>query len=679
MSSAYPHLLAPLDLGFTTLRNRAMMGSMHTGLEEHPDGFRRMARFFGDRAAGQAGLIVTGGIAPNAEGSLGLGGATLHDDASAAAGHRLITDAVHQADGRIIMQVLHGGRYSRHDQSVAPSPIASPINPNKPRPLSDAEIRQTIEDYAACAELARDAGYDGVEIMGSEGYLITQFISLRTNQRDDEWGGSFENRIRFGVEVVRRTRQVCGDDFIIMFRLSMLDLVEGGCSWEETVQLARAVEAAGTTIINSGIGWHEARVPTIMHSVPRGAFTWTTARLMGKVSIPLVTSNRINNPAQAEAVIASGHADMVSMARPFLADADFVAKAIDDRADDINTCIACNQGCLDKIFVGQLCTCLVNPRACYETELELTPAAAGKRIAVVGAGPGGLAYATTAAERGHQVTLYEAADRVGGQFNMAMAIPGKEDYGETIRYYQSRIDRLGIDLKLNHAASAKELIEAGYDEVILATGVRPRRADIPGIDHAKVLSYVEVLSDRKPVGDRVAIIGAGGIGFDVAEFLSHDDGPGDPAKPDIDRFLREWGVDREYRQPGGLAEGGPAMQSPRRITLLQRTPGRLGGSLGRTTGWAIRAALQMKGVEMLGGVSYERIDDDGLHIVVDGEARLIEADTVVVCAGQEELRDLYDDLVAAKVPVQLIGGADKAAELDALRAIDQGVRLAAAA
>ena len=678
MSRPYPNLLAPLDLGFTSLRNRVMMGSMHTGLEEHPDGFRRMARFFGERAAGQVGLIVTGGISPNTAGSLGLGGATLADGG---AGHSLITDAVHQADGKILMQILHGGRYSRIPEPVAPSPIASRINPTVPRALEHDEILQTIEDFAICAQGARDAGYDGVEIMGSEGYLITQFISPRTNQRQDQWGGSLENRLRFPIEVMRRTRETCGDDFIIVYRLSMLDLVEGGLSWDETVTLAQALEAAGATMFNSGIGWHEARIPTIMHSVPRGAFTWATARMMGKVKIPLIASNRINDPDQAEALIAGGTAHMVSMARPFLADGDFVAKVMAGKADQINTCIGCNQGCLDYIFKGKVCTCLVNPRACYETELEITPATDTKKIAVIGAGPGGMSYAITAAERGHEITLFEASDRIGGQFNMAMAIPGKEDYGETIRYWDARIKQLGITLKLNHDATASELQAAGFDEVVLATGVRPRELDLPGIEHDMVLSYVDVLQHGKAVGDRVAIIGAGGIGFDVAEFLSHDGEPNDtrdPAKPDIDRWLKEWGVDRDPAHDGGLSPDGPAMTSPRQITLLQRKAQALGKGLGMTTGWAIRAGLQMKSVEMLGGVEYRGIDDDGLHITLDGEDRVLAVDNVVICAGQEEQRDLHDDLAAAGITVHLIGGAHKAGELDALGAIEQGTRLAAA-
>ncbi len=670
MSAIYPHLLAPLELGFTTLRNRVMMGSMHTGLEEHPDGFHRMARFFGDRAAGQAGLIVTGGISPNESGRLGLGGATLEDGAT---GHTLITDAVHQAHGKILMQILHGGRYSRIPEPVAPSPIGSRINPTTPRALSPNEILTTIEDFATCAQRARDAGYDGVEIMGSEGYLITQFISLRTNQREDEWGGSPENRLRLPIEVIRRTRQACGDDFIILYRLSMLDLVEGGLSWAETVKLAQALELAGATMFNTGIGWHEARIPTIMHSVPRGAFAWVTSRLMGKVGVPVITSNRINNPDQAEALIAAGGADMVSMARPFLADADLVAKAKAGKADEINTCIACNQGCLDYIFRSKVCTCLVNPRACYETELEIKPVAAAKKLAVVGAGPGGMSYAVTAAERGHDVTIFEASDCIGGQFNLAMAIPGKEDYGETIRYWQAQIKRLGITLHLNNRATMGDLLSGGYDEVILATGVTPRELDLPGIDNEMVMTYVDVIKDHKTVGRRVAIIGAGGIGFDIAVFLAHEFGPGDPAKPDIDRWLREWGVDRDPEHDGGLSPAGPDMQSPRQITLLQRKPQALGRSLGLTTGWAIRAELQMKGVEMISGVTYRKIDGDGLHITVDGIDRLIAVDNVVVCAGQEEQRDLQDDLVVAGMKVHLIGGADKASEVDALRAMEQGV------
>ena len=677
MTSPYPHLLAPLDLGFITLKNRVLMGSMHTGLEEAEGGFPRLAAFFAERARGQVGLMVTGGFAPNPAGGLGLeepqgGGGNR-------AGHQLITKAVHDEGGAVLMQVLHAGRYARHEGLVAPSAIKSPINPFTPRELTAAEIEQTIEDYAAAAAQAREAGYDGVEIMGSEGYLIHQFFAPRTNRRDDDWGGAPENRMRFATEIVRRTRARCGDDFIIMYRLSMLDLVEGGNPWAETVALAKALEAAGASLLNSGIGWHEARVPTIAHMVPRGAFTWATRRMKGQIGLPLITSNRINNPAQADEIIGRGDADMVSMARPFLADAEFVAKAMEGRADEINTCIACNQGCLDRIFTGRIATCLVNPRACYETELDYAPAASAKKIAVVGAGPGGLAFATVAAGRGHEVTLFEAADRIGGQFNMAMAVPGKEDYGETIRYYGRMIERTGVELRLKTRAELSDLVDQGFDEVVLATGVSPRMPDIPGIDHPSVLSYVDLLWDRKPVGDRVAIIGAGGVGFDAAEYLAHSEGPGDPAKPDIDGFLKDWGIDADTATPGGLATDGPAMRAARRIYLLQRKATRLGAGLGKSTGWAIRGELQLRGVQMLGGVSYRQIDDRGLHITVDGEDRLLEVDNVVVCAGQESLADLYDGLLAAGIATHLIGGAAKAAELDAERAIDEASRLAAAA
>ncbi len=679
MSRPYPHLLAPLDLGFTTLKNRLLMGSMHTGLEEAPGGFERMAAFFAERAGGGAGLMVTGGIAPNAEGRLGLGAATLDDATHATDSHRLITGAVHDAGGKILMQILHGGRYSRHEDLVAPSAVRSPINPLTPRALTAAEIERTIEDFAACAELARDAGYDGVEIMGSEGYLLTQFVAPRTNKRDDEWGGSFANRSRFPVEIVRRTRERCGADFIIMYRLSVLDLVEGGNPWDETVALAKLVEQAGATLINSGIGWHEARIPTIAHMVPRGAFTWATARLMGEVAIPLIASNRINTPELAERILARGDADMVSLARPFLADPEFALKATQDRGDEINTCIACNQACLDQIFVGEICSCMVNPRACAETLLAIEPAARPKHIAVVGAGPGGLAYAAVAARRGHKITLYEAADRLGGQFNMAKVIPGKEDYAETIRYFGRMLELHDVDVRLGHRAGAGDLLANGYDEVVLATGVTPRELDIPGIDHPMVLSYVDVLWHGAPVGSRVAIVGAGGIGFDMAEFLGHAGGPADLDEPDVAGFLAEWGIDRDQRTPGGLDPRGGQMLSPREVFLLQRKTSKHGRSLGKTTGWVHRMVLMRKNVTMIAGVEYRKVDDRGLHITVDGEPRLLEVDNVVVCAGQEPLRDLYDGIKAAGLPVHLVGGADEAVELDAKRAIAQATKLAAAA
>jgi len=678
MTSPYPHLLAPLDLGFTTLKNRVLMGSMHTGLEDIPGGFEKQAAFFSERAKGQAGLIVTGGYSPNADGRLGLGDTTASGD-GLDNGHTLITKAVHAHDGKILLQVLHGGRYSRHEECVSASDVKSPINPHRPTALSLAGIKQTVEDYANCARMARDVGYDGVEIMGSEGYLLTQFLAPRTNLRDDDYGGSFENRVRLATDVVRRTREACGNDFIIMYRCSMLDLVEGGLSWEEIVKVAQAIEAAGATLINSGIGWHEARIPTIAHMVPRGAFVWTAQKMMGSVNIPIITSNRINNPAQAEEIIASGQADMVSMARPMLADADFVQKAMDDKADEINTCIACNQGCLDRIFDGRLSTCLVNPRACYETELNYERAVAIKSIAVVGSGPGGMSFAEIAAARGHKVTLFEASDRLGGQFNMAKAIPGKEDYGETIRYYGTRLKNLGVDIRLKTAATADALIEQGFDEVVLATGVTPRTPDIPGIKHAKVLSYIDVLQNGAAVGEKVAIIGAGGIGFDVAEFLTHADGPGDPAKPDIDKFLREWGVDKDLKGPGGLLPEGPQMSSPREITLLQRKETRVGRGLNKTTGWAVSLGLQIKGADMIAGASYEKIDDDGLHIIVGGEPRLLAVDNIIICAGQESNRELENDLKAAGITTHLIGGAYKAEELNALAAIEQGFKVAAAA
>ena len=673
LSNAYPHLLAPLDLGFTTLKNRVLMGSMHTGLEEAPNGFARLAAFYAERARGGVGLIVTGGFSPNLSGRAHAQASQL-SFAWQIGKHRLISDAVHAEGGKIALQILHAGRYAYHPLAAAPSRLRAPINRFTPRALTRWGIGKTIADYARCAALAREAGYDGVEVMGSEGYLINEFIAPRTNKRTDEWGGSFENRMRFAVDTVGRVRAACGPDFIIIFRLSMLDLVEGGSSWDEVLALAKAIEAAGATIINTGIGWHEARIPTIATMVPRAAFAWVTQRLIGEVGIPLVTTNRINTPEVAEEILAARCADMVSMARPFLADAAFVNKAAAGRAAEINTCIACNQACLDTIFAGSIASCLVNPRACHETELVITPTAMPLKIAVVGAGPAGMACAATAAERGHEVTLFDAAAVIGGQFNLARRIPGKEEFSETLRYFGHRLKNAGVILRIGQRVGVAELVQGAYDHVVLATGIVPRVLDIPGSDHAKVVSYVDLIEGRKPAGGKAAVIGAGGIGFDVGEFLTHTPSPAPDRE--LERFQAEWGIDTALAARSGLKP--PEKEtSTRDVWLLQRKASKVGGSLAKTTGWIRRSLLKMRGVHMLAGVSYERIDDAGLHIIIDGKARCLPVDTVVVCAGQEPCRELEAGLRAVNIPLSLIGGAEVALELDAQRAIAQGTRLAA--
>lgn len=681
--NSYSRMLEPLDLGFTTLRNRTLMGSMHVGLEEAENGFDRMAAFYAERARGGAGLIVTGGISPNEAGRPYPGGAMLSTPEEAA-DHRVVTDAVHAEGGKIALQILHFGRYAYHPDLVAPSAIQAPISPHVPNELTSEEIEQTIADYVRSAALAKEAGYDGVEIMGSEGYLINEFIVRHTNKRTDEWGGSYENRMRLPIEIVRRTREAVGEDFIIVYRLSMLDLVPDGSTFDEVVTLAERIEDAGATIINTGIGWHEARVPTIVTSVPRGAYAWVTKKLMavkqaGTITVPLVTSNRINTPEKAEELLTEGYADMVSLARPFLADPAFVNKSAAGAPESINTCIGCNQACLDHTFSLKVTSCLVNPRACHETELVIGPTRTKKRVAIVGAGPAGLAFAVTAAERGHDVVLFDAAAEVGGQLNVARQVPGKQEFNETLRYFRNRLTETGVEVRLETSATAEDLIE--YDEVVVATGVVPRIPDIPGIDHPMVLGYLDVLRDRVEVGNRVAILGAGGIGFDVAEYISDPAlAAGSSAELTADRdvasFLSTWGIDETHSTAGGLITA-VREESPREITLLQRKTSKVGAGLGKTTGWIHRTELKQRGVSTVAGAVYDRIDDAGLHFAVDGQEQLLVVDNIIICTGQESNRDLYDDLVSRGASVHLIGGADVAAELDAKRAIDQGTRLAA--
>lgn len=669
---AYQKLLQPLDLGFTTLKNRVIMGSMHTGLEEEKQGFTKLAAFYAERAKGGVGLIITGGISPNFRGNLVPFGSQLSFWWQTGK-HKEVTQAVHQHGAKICLQLLHAGRYGYHPFSIAPSKIKSPITPFKPSQMSARQVRSTIKDFAHSAKLAKKAGYDGVEVMGSEGYLINQFICLRTNQRKDEWGGSFENRCRFAVETVKAVRQACGEDFIIVYRLSMLDLVEDGNSYDEVVALAKAITEAGASLINTGIGWHEARVPTIGTMVPRAAFSWITARVKAEVNIPVIATNRINDPQVAEDILASGQADMVCMARPFLADAEFVNKAAANQAGLINTCIACNQACLDHVFQNKRASCLVNPRACYETELNFTPAQQRKRIAVVGAGPAGLAFSVYAAQRGHEVHLFDKSHQIGGQFNYAKQIPGKEEFHETLRYFGRMLELHAVKLHLNSEQTADSLASGGFDEVVLASGIVPRDIGLTGSDHDKVLSYLDVLRDHKAVGQHVAIIGAGGIGFDVAEYLTEPHSL--TLQPDA--WLKDWGIDKNYQARGALLPDEPQPPAARKIYLLQRKTSKVGAGLGKTTGWIHRASLKKKGVEMIAGVNYLRVDDNGLWIEIAGEERCLNVDNVVICAGQEPLRVLVPELAQHGIKAHLIGGADVAAELDAKRAIRQGAELAA--
>ena len=670
----YKHIFEPLDLGFTTLKNRILMGSMHTGLEEEKNGIDKIATYYAERAKGGVGLIVTGGISPNIQGWTGPFAARMSTKKHAKE-HQKITTAVHKEGGKICMQILHSGRYGYHPFNVAPSKIKSPITPFNPFKLTQSGINRTIRDFVNCAKLSKIAGYDGVEIMGSEGYLINQFIAKRTNKRTDAWGGDYENRMRFPIALVKQTREAVGKDFIIIYRLSMLDLVENGSSWDEVVQLGKEIEKAGATIINTGIGWHESRVPTIATSVPRAAFTWVTKKMKAEIKIPLVTTNRINMPETAEKVLADCDADIISMARPFLADPEWVNKAAAEKADEINTCIGCNQACLDHVFEQKVASCLVNPRACHETELNYHPTENKKKIAVIGAGPAGLAAATISAQRGHDVTLFDADKEIGGQFNIAKQIPGKEEFYETLRYFNKQIELHDVEVKLNTRVSNEDLLKSDFDEIILATGIKPRALKIEGIHHQKVLNYIDVLKLKKPVGKRVAVIGAGGIGFDVSEYLSHE---GVSTSQNIDAWLKEWGIDKTLEARSGIenvkTEFSP---SPREIFMFKRSKGKFGANLGKTTGWIHRSTLNKKKVQFIGGVTYTKIDDQGLHYTQNEESKIIEVDNVVICAGQIPFKELYQPLLDAGKSVHVIGGADFASELDAKRAINQGARLAA--